>query len=503
MTVPFNQVPGNTLVPFFWAEINSGGTPFSGDSQLLLIGQMTSAGTATAGVPYGPISSEADAIKQFGLGSMLVGMYDAARLNAPTQPIWALPLADPSGVAATGTVVFTAPGVSGTAYLALMGRLISWGVNAADNATTIGAAAAAAVNAANLPVTATATTGTLTVTARHVGALGNTIDIANVTNQPNVLAPANSTITGMASGTGVPTLTTPLANLGSLPFDWIAAPYSDATSLNAMQAFLNDSAGRWSPSEQLYGHYFTVAPAGNLSTQATLGASRNNQHETIVGVQVNRTPSWERAAAWGGIAVTHLSDAPELSRPLQTLVLSGVLPPFDRTKWWAISDRQVLYTDGIAAEVITPSGQVTIDRAVTTYKTNAAGAPDATFRDVETMAQCMFATRYFKTQIANEHGRKAFAATNPFNVSAISTPDDIRVTLIHAANDLVALGVIQDATDFASFLVVQQNPSNPNRCDAYLPIEVVNQLRIFAANITAFLQYASPSGAPLAQLANP
>jgi phage tail sheath gpL-like len=75
MTAPFNTVPANTLVPFFWVEVNSGGTPFAGSSQLLLLGQKTSAGAAAAGVPYGPIASVADAVAQFGQGSMLVMMY--------------------------------------------------------------------------------------------------------------------------------------------------------------------------------------------------------------------------------------------------------------------------------------------------------------------------------------------------------------------------------------------------------------------------------------------
>ena len=243
------------------------------------------------------------------------------------------------------------------------------------------------------------------------------------------------------------------------------------------------------------------ALSGNLSTLATAGNAQNSQHVSIIGTQSFRTPPWEWTAALGGIAVTYLADAPSLSQPLQTLVLQNVLPPFSRALWWAIPDRQTLYADGIAASVVTGAGQVELDRVVTTYKTNAAGAPDATFRDVETMAQCMFGSRYFKSAVQTQHGRKAFAATNPFHVPTISTPDDIRVTLIHAATDLVALGVLQDATDFAAFLVVQQNATDPDRCDAYLPEEVVDQLRIFAANMAIFKQYNSPSGAPLAQLA--
>jgi phage tail sheath gpL-like len=505
MGIPFNNVPPNTLVPFNWFEFNSGGSPSNGASQLLLVGQMTTQGVATSGVPYGPIQSAADAIKQFGQGSMLVAMFDIARQNAPTQQIWALPLADPAGVAATGSVAFTAPGVSGTAVLAVMGRLLSFQVNAADTGAAICANAVGAFNALNLPATAAvdgSTTNKMDVTALHVGTLGNFIDLARVSTVPNVLSASQVSIVAMSGGTGVPSLTAPLANLGTLPFDWIASPYSDATSLNSFQTLLNDANGRWSSYEQILGHMSTVY-AGNLSTQTTLGAGRNDQHATIMGFQNFRTPPWEIAAALGAQEVLNLAAPPTLSLPMQTVVLQGVLPPFDRTKWWQTSDRQALYSAGIAAWTVTASGLVAIDRLVTTYKTNPQGAPDATFLDTETMALGMFALRYLRNAVATQHGRKAFAASNPFNAPNVVTPDDIQVTLIHAYNDLVALGVTQDAATFASLLVVQANATNAARCDAYLPLEVISGLRIFAGNVTAFLQYFSPSGAPLAQLVNP
>src|SRR6266702_1134801 len=154
MAVPFNAIPGNQLVPFFYAEVNSGGTPFSSSSRLLLIGQKTAAGVAAAGQPYGPIRSEAEAIAQLGLGSMLVAMVDIARLAAPFQEIWALPIADPAGAAATGTITITAPGVTGAGVLRIMGRRAVVQVNAADVAATVAANIAAAINALNLPATA-------------------------------------------------------------------------------------------------------------------------------------------------------------------------------------------------------------------------------------------------------------------------------------------------------------------------------------------------------------
>jgi len=502
--VQFNNVPPNTLVPFTWFEFNSGGTPSNSPSVCLLVGQMTSSGVAAAGVPYGPIQSEADAIKQFGANSMLVGMYDVALANASVgDEIWALPIADPSGAAAAGSVLFTAPGVTGTALLEVMGRLITWQVNASDAATAICANAVAAVNAANLPIVATVdgtTAAKMDLVAKHLGTLGNNIAVSLVTNQPNALAAANATIVALTGGTGVPALTTPLANLGSVAFDWIASPYGDATSLGAFQTLLNDQNGRWSSAEQIYGHHTTVN-AGNLSTQTTLGATRNNQHETIMGVQFFRTPPWEWAAALGGAEVANLSATPNLSLPMQTIVLQNVLPPFDRTKWWQTSDRQALYSAGIAAFTVNTSGNVVIDRMVTTYKTDPEGALDQTFMEINAMAQGMFALRYLRTQVQAQHGRKAFAADNPGAVSTIVTPTDIQATLIHAYNDLVNFGVAQNAAAFAANLVVQANATNPKRCDTYLPLFLVDQLIIFAANVTAFLQSQSTtngSSAPLA-----
>jgi len=41
---------------------------------------------------------------------------------------------------------------------------------------------------------------------------------------------------------------------------------------------------------------------------------------------------------------------------------------------------------------------------------------------------------------------------------------------------------------------VTRDPNNATRLNAYLPVDVVNQLRVFAANITAFLQYRTPGG---------
>ena len=497
MSVLFTSIPGNLIVPFFYAEINSGGSPYQGQARLLLLGQKLAAGNAAAGVPIGPIQSQREADAMFGVGSMLAAMFAIGRRAAPFQPIWALPLADPAGAKAAGSItVSTASAVTGAGVLYLLGRRLVFQVNAADAKETVAAAIAATINAAALPVTAavggTGSEHIVTVTALHFGATSNGLEVMVAVDEPNALTAANTTIVAMSGGTGIPALDTALANLGDDEFDFIAAPYSDTVSLNSVRTFLDGQSGRWSPIKQLYGHYFT-ASFGTLSTLVTLGNGRNDEHVSIIGSQASPTPLWEWAASLGAVAVAHLTDAPELSRPLQTLLLPGVLPPRDRSLWWDIADRQALYVDGISGYKVLIDGLVTIDRIVTTYQVTNAGVPDATFRDVETMAQLMFAVRYLRVGVSNRHSRQALADDNPFNLAEIATPKSVRNTLIHIYNDLVALGVAEKPDLFAQYVVVERDPNDATRLNAYLPLDVVNQLRVFAANVTAFLQYQSPS----------
>lgn len=491
-TVAFNNIPGNILVPFWYAEINSGGSPYQGESRLLLVGQKTSSGTATANVPIGPFGSEQEVIALAGVGSMLVDMYRVARRNAPFQPIWLCALADPAGVAAAGSITITAPAVTGVGVLSVAGTRLTIQVNAADNATTIATAIRDAINAAGLPVTATNAAGVVTVTARHVGAASNDLELRVRTEEPNVFTTTNAVIVAIGTGTagtGVPALTTALANLGDEEFDWIAAPYADTVSLNAIRDFLSDTGtGRWSPIKQLYGHYIT-ASFGTLSALVAIGNGRNDRHVSVIGSQLAPDPVWMWAAAVAGQAAAHLTDAPEVSRPLQTIKLELIQPPVDRSKWWSITDRQALYVDGIGAAKVDRDGTVRIDRIVTTEQLSSAGVPDATFRDIETLGQMMFVVRYFKTEVSNRHSRQALADDNPGQVQEITTPRDLKMTLIHIYRELVNLGVLEKADVFAKFVIVERDLNDATRVNVYLPVDVVNQLRVFAGNVTTFLQY--------------
>lgn len=508
--VAFNRTPTSLRVPFFYAEVNSGLSYFAGNSKHLIIGQKLAAGSAAADTPIIVQSNNIDAL--FGAGSMIGDMIRTAKRNNPLGEIWALPVADPTGVAATGKIALAGAPSPGLLTVYLIGRRfkVTVAVTAADTPTTLAAALAAKINAGYTdlngqgrlyPVSAAVGTGTpdpvttVVLTARHKGVSGNLISIEKDLIGDEGANASLVTITAMSGGTGAPDLSAGLAACGSTEFDMISLPWADTTTLEALESFLSDSGGRWDPTQNLYGHAFTVN-FGNLSAQSTLGAGRNDPHVSIMGVQSSPTPPWVWAAAIGAQAQLHknlgadLTDAGEISRPMQTLVLQDVEAPKNASLQWSQSDRQTLYFDGISGFYVMRDGSVAIDRLISTYQTNAWGSADTTWLDVETLYQTAYALRYLEHVVTQTYPRSALVPDNPNALQGFVTPQDVKATIVHAYGQLVKAGVMKNQQLFADNIVVEQ-AADPNRVNAYLPLDVVNQLRIFAANATTFLDAAA------------
>lgn len=485
MPVPFKQVPSNIRVPLFYAEVdNSQANTASANQRALIIGQITASGAATPNVPV--ISQGvADAKVQGGQGSMLAQMTYTYRQNDTFGEVWYLPLADDgASVAATGTIAFTAPATAnGVLSLYIGGMRVQVAITSAQTTAQIATAVAAAINAINdLAVTATASTTTVTITAKNKGLAGNDIDIR--VNYRGVaggeLTPTGLTftITAMASGATNPSLTTGLANLQSMPFDFIVCPYTDTTSLDALKNFLNDTTGRWSWSVQVYGHCF-FAYRGTSAALTTFGLARNNQHESCMGFYDSPTPVWKWAAAFAAASAVSLRADPGI--PLQTVALSDVLAP-PLASQFSLSQRNTNLFDGISTFTVGTDGTVRIENAITTYQLNSFGQPDDSYLEVETLFLLAFVLRSMATLVTSKYARVKLAAdgTRFAPGSAIVTPSIIRADLIAAYQALEYNGYVQNSQAFAQGLIVQKSTSNPNRVDVLWPGTLINQLRIFA-----------------------
>lgn len=486
--IPFKQIPANIRVPLFYAELdNSQANSATLNQRALIVGQATAAAITAGTVPNVPIISQgaSDAISVGGAGSMLALMTAAYRQNDTFGEVWYLPLADdPAAIAATGTILIgSAPTANGTLYLYIGGVRIAQAVLTTQTAAQIATALAATINATpNLPVTATAATGTVTLTAINKGPAGNDIDL-RLNYQGSRGGEAmpvglTATITAMASGATAPSLTTAFGNLSSLPFDFIVCPYTDATSLDAFKTLLNDITGRWSWSVQIYGHFF-AAYRGTVGTLTTFGTGRNDQHGTVMGFNDSPTPNWIWAAALAGASAVSVRADP--ATPLQTVQIQGVLAPPIQSRF-ILTDRNTLLFDGISTFIVGDDGTVYIENLITTYQKNAFGNPDNSYLEVETLFTLAYVLRALKTVVTSKYARVKLAAngTRFAAGSNVVTPNVIRADLIAQYRQLEAQGLVQNGDAFKAALIVQQNTSNPNRVDVLYPPTLINQLRIFA-----------------------
>lgn len=489
--IPFKNIPQNIRVPLFYAELdNSQANSAQAVQRSLIIGQMittgSNPGTGTANIPQ--ISQGvSDAAAVGGLNSMLHLMTRAYIASDDVGELWYLPLADGnSAVAATGNIAFnSAPTANGVFSFYIAGILVQLPVTTTMTAAQIATALVALVNTTPFMPVSAAIDGThnyqVDFTALNAGLAGNDIDLRvnyrGAANGEFTPAGLTYTITAMASGAINPTLTTGLANLANKTFDFIICPYTDATSLSALATFLNDTAGRWSWQQQLYGHVF-AALRGTYGALTTFGATQNNQHQSVLGFYDSPTPSWIIAADYGGAAAASLRIDPGL--PLQTVALNTMLPPPVQSQFLLLQQNNLLY-NGISTFNVADDGTVSLQNVVTSYLTNAYDQPDNSYLEVETMFLLMFVIRFLKNRITTKFGRKKLAA-NGTHVTAgnVVTPNTIRADQIAAFQELEALGMVQDSVSFANELIVQQNSQNPNRVDVLWPGALIDQLRIFA-----------------------
>ncbi len=494
MAISFNSIPSNVRVPLFYAEVdnsmaNSGSTTL----RRLIVAQVNDGQTPPELGQLTLVSSQSLANAIGGQGSMLAAMYAAHRLSDPFGEVWCLPLAKGVGAAAVGTVTITGPATaSGLLSLYVGGTRVQAAVVAGDASNVVAAALAAAINAnPDLPVTAAAALGVVTVTAKFSGALGNDIGlILNFLGRESgetIPAGLGVVVGAMASGAGAPDMAAATAALGDEEFEFITLPWTDTASLDVWQVVMGDSSGRWSWVKQLYGHVYG-AKRGTLGTLVAAGLLRNDQHMTIAGLEASApSPVWVEAAAYAARAAVFISADP--ARPTQTGELTG-LRPAPASARFMLSERQSLLNNGIATRMYS-GGALRIERAITTYRRNAYDQPDDSYLDSETMHQTAHILRFLRSRITSKYGRHKLAddGTRYGAGQAIVTPSVIRGELIAAYYELEAAGIVENAEVFAKYLIVERNASNPSRLDVLFPPDYVNQLRVFALLNQFRLQY--------------
>ncbi len=498
--ISFNQVPTNLRVPFVYVEFDPSNA-IQGAQVMpyrhLVVGQKTVAGTQAALTPV-RLTNAAEAKTLFGAGSQLARMAERHFANNGWTETWFVALDDDGAAnAASGSMTFGgAVAASGTLALMVAGRPLSVGVAAGDTPAEIATAVAAAIQAdADLAVSAAVNGVTDTqvdVTAKNAGVAGNDLEVrlnyyrgealpdgltvafdpatgtSGRPTPPDEMAAATAAVASyhgnidparpfqtlpltdvlpakagdagmrLTGGTANPDVSAVWAVLGDVHYNLIALPYSDAANLAAVETELES---RWDPLRQIEGAAVTAA-YGTQGTLGTLGDSLNSKHVVVMNT--------------GG--------------------------PFTR------EENNLLLYDGIATSSDDDGGVARIQRLVTSYKTNPAGADDAAYLDLNTTLTLGYLRWDFRNRILRKfprHKLKNDGVRAPGQ--AIVTPKTGKAEAVAWARDMAARGLVENVDAFAELVICERNAQDPNRLDWLLPPDLVNQFRVAGVQIQFIL----------------
>jgi phage tail sheath gpL-like len=486
MAVTFSEIPTSTLRLLAGVELDRTGTsPAPNRARTVIVGQKLAAGTATANaIIY--VGTEARAKGLFGQGSLLHLMCKAYLANDPTAELWAIPVADAAGTKATGSIQVTAAATGdGSISLYVAGQWITVGVTAGDIVGTIATAIGAAINdALDLPVTATVSTDTVTITCRHFGVLGNEIDVRHSYRTGERL-PSGVTlaITQLASGATDPTLTTANVALAAADWRWCVYPFTTDGQQDALDVIM---LARWDAmAGQLGGHFSAYDDTvGNLQTWA---GNRNSPHGSTAGFYASPTPAWEVGAAYAGACAKSLRK--HTAVPLADLVVKGVLAPAEGVRFTS-TEANTLGLDGVATLYTDATGAVKINNAVTHYKTDALGTADTTYQFLNAPYQTAKVIDTIQGGIRSQFSGKILVDDVSLVSSGTPACDTamIRAFLLGQYGQLERDAVVENADAFAEVLVVERDTVNANRVNVYYPPDLANQLHVLAVLVRPYLQ---------------
>jgi phage tail sheath gpL-like len=422
---------------------------------VLLVGQQLSTATVSASTPTA-LLREDDGATYAGAGSMIDVACRAAFLANPFVKLSYVGITD-AGVKATGTVVFSGTATISTVYrLRIAGKEYTADVTTGDTATVIGEAIENKVNAdVNAPVTAANVTGTVTFTANNGGTVGNGIKLAHVTTNgfdcSTSAVTTTATLSGsaLASGTGSASTTAALAAATGERYHKIAILLDDSTAGGAAKTHTNTEGD----GEHAHGEVYVQALNATLSSQTTLALALNADRGVLASISASE--SWSVAICAAMAAAMSREEIP--TRPYNTMVLNGIMPPPVASRWTRTETR-TLIDNGCTPLVVLPGEQVAILRAVVTGVKNSAGNFDYSTLDVTKIQ----GFDYFRDNIIlmfnSNYPRARWADEDPDGLlpADVATPEKVKADLINVARDMEAFGIVSNVDALKDQFLVEK-----------------------------------------------
>lgn len=488
MPIQFNQIPVNFYVPGQYAEFNisnaNQGQVVTIPPGILLIGQKLAAGTATAGTVARVTG--ADQVGQLaGRGSMLHQM--ARKVFGVTQfvPTYILPFKDaetsaPSTIAVTVSGPATAPGeldlyVGDTRY--------PIGVALNDAASAIATAIVAAVSADTDRYMDAAVDGVdptkVNFTARNSGVDAGKIDITlNRYYGETLPIGVGVAIAARVEGTVNPQMDAAAwAALGETWYPSVVMSYTDSANLAALKV---EMADRFGPIRQIDGYNF-AGINDTVANEITLAGTDNSPWESLLDSADALTPPYAVAATVAAVDAVE----PDPSRPRHTLPLPGVIAKADSGRR-TLAEQNQLLAAGISTLRVGSDGTVSIERLVSTYRTNAYGVSDDAYFDrteLSTLANLRYTLR---VRFATKYGRWKLGQNGSIGANVMTPNLAISESIALYRDTWMVEGWVEGGaalTQFKQQVLAEIDSSDPNRLNLQLPPNLINGLDVLAAEI--------------------
>ena len=379
MAIAFTQIPAGLLVPGQYQEIDNSLAGETGDIKTaLIVGVKTKTGKAPAGVPVNVVSAS-QAAEACGYGSPAAIMAASFLSINKTERLYVLPIDEP----AAGTAwkkeytVEAANAGAGSVMLTVNGRGVWAAVSAGLTADKIAAAIVAACNGLeNNPIEATADgAGKITFSSIYEGVAGNknTLEVKSLAAGVTVKAGAETEGTGVADLSKLPEM------LGAKRWNYIVFDFDDEANIKVLAEELES---RYSATRQIGGRAF-VALSGKVGSTTETGsilaqaAKINSPHICLIprGEAVSLPCEW--ASRFAASACRILADDPSANTYDTKVAGLGADSEFD------FDTRQKLLEAGVATWRLDPTGNVLIERLVTSYTENMDGGRDTSYLDIQ------------------------------------------------------------------------------------------------------------------------
>lgn len=466
--IDFDNIPASIRQPGVYSEYNSRNavsTLPTNEQNVLIVAPMVN-GTAPFTAPV-QVYSDLDAKNQFGAGSWAHLMTRVAIQNNPLIRLSVIGLKDSdSGVAAKGTVT-----LAGTATLSGVVKAVIGGVDYAvavakgEAANDIATHLVAVINAGDYcPTTASASEGTITLTAKCKGEIGNEISINAVSRADGI----SVTSAVFSNGAENADLTAALASVAGQHYHVIISPFADDKNAKALREHLDLVA---SPVEKKPG-VGVLGFNGTLASGTTY-TEKINANRITVGWYKGAVESNALIAAGYGAIIAGEEDP---AKPLNTLEIKG-LTPVDATQTPLKTEVNQALFHGLTPITVV-NNHVQIMRAITTYTKSPANVDDPAWLDLTTIRTLDYTRKAIEQRIALRFPRAKLSNR---------TPPKVRSEILDVLYRLEDLEILENIDANKNKLLVVRNGQDRNRLDTAIPADVVNGLHVVANRIDLIL----------------